>query len=265
MPTTRLVLHTPVWNRFRPLQLLVMAVATIPTLIIGGAVLAATADLLDRERMIDIALAAGENPGTFIFGMMFLATPVQWLTGRSQVRVRKYLGMVFYTLAVSNFAMFVLEEGLGASLSEPFLVAGSAAVLLATPLFLTSSRGSQRFLGMRRWRLLHRLTYVIAVLLVAHVALIGEVGFGSALIALGFIARIPAVRRRLGRRGSGRRGSGRRGSGRRSAVNRSVGDRGQLEEILIPGESLGCLGLGDSERNDLVGDTLVLGDSGGAR
>jgi DMSO/TMAO reductase YedYZ heme-binding membrane subunit len=147
--------------------------------------------------MIQLALAAGENPGMITFGAMFAASPVQWLTGRSQVRVRKYLGIMFFLLALSNAAMFVIETGVIAALSSPFLIAGTIAFALATPLFLTSSRRSQRALGMKRWRTLHKLTYVIAAALLVHVILIGDIGPGAVLITLGFIGRIPAVRRWL--------------------------------------------------------------------
>lgn len=157
--------------------------------------------------MIELALGAGENPGTFTFAAMFLASPIQWLTGRSQVRIRKLLGIVFYGLAVNNFVMFLVERridstGVMAEIGgSPMLIAGLTALLLATPLFLTSSRWSQRFLGMRRWRLLHRLTYVVAVALVVHVLLIPDIGPDTVLLALGFTARVPAVRRRLQAKG----------------------------------------------------------------
>lgn len=98
--------------------------------------------------------------------------------------------------------MFVLDEGIGRSFSQPLLVAGSLAVLTALPLFLTSTRRAQRSLGMRRWRLLHRLTYVVAAALVAHVILVGDIGLGAVLIGLGAVARIPAVRSWIEQRGS---------------------------------------------------------------
>ncbi len=184
-----------VWNGFTPLQLIVVTLATIAPLLVGGAIGAALLGVVSTEAMIDFALAAGEDPGMITFGALFLASPIQWLTGRSQVRVRKYLGIVFFLLALSNGAMFVLESGLAAVLSAPFLIAGTIALALALPLFLTSSRRSQRALGMRRWRILHKLTYVVAAALLAHVVLMGEIGLGSVLIALGFVGRIPAVRR----------------------------------------------------------------------
>lgn len=190
----------PLWNRFTPLQLLVLILATIAPLVVVGAVIAGLLDVISFEAMMNVALAAGENPGMITFGAMFIASPVQWITGRSQVRVRKYLGIVFFLLSLSNGAMFVAESGLAAAFGAPFLIAGSLALLVATPLFLTSSRSSQRTLGMKRWRLLHKATYLIAAALLVHVALIGEVGPGAVLITLGFVARIPAVRRAITRR-----------------------------------------------------------------
>ena len=192
------------WRRFTPWQLLVMAICTIPIGIIAGALAATFAGIITTEEMTELALAAGENPGMIVFGSMFLATPIQWATGRTQIRVRKYLGIVFYLLALNNGAMFLVESGTPSILSEPFLVAGTVALALATPLFATSSRWSQRQLGMSRWRLLHKLTYVIALALLSHVILIGDLGLGSALITSGFVARTRPIRRRLQHRGDAR-------------------------------------------------------------
>ncbi len=58
---------------------------------------------------------------------------------------------------------------------------------------------------MKRWRSLHKLTYVVAAALLAHVILMGEIGPGAVLITLGFIARVPAVRRWLTNRADRRR------------------------------------------------------------
>ncbi len=185
----------PRWKRLTLLQLVVVALASIAPAVIAVVVAAATAGIISEDAMVEVALAAGENPGMITFGAMFLASPVQWLTGRSQVRVRKYLGIVFYLLALSNGAMFVVERSATAMLSEPLLVAGTVALALAAPLFLTSSRLAQRSIGMKNWRILHRLTYVVAAALLAHVILIGDLGPGAALITLGFVARIPGVRR----------------------------------------------------------------------
>lgn len=189
------------------MQLLVMMLATIAPVVVVGAIAAAVLGAISVETMMVVALGAGENPGMITFGAMFLATPMQRLTGRSQIRVRKYLAIMFFLLALSNGAMFVIESGIAAAIGAPFLIAGTMALALATPLFLTSSRRSQRALGMRRWRSLHRATYLVAAALMAHVLLIGDVGPGFVLIAAGFAARIPAVADWLSERGSQRQGS----------------------------------------------------------
>ncbi len=192
------------WNRFSLVQLLVMGVSTVAPAVIVATLIAAAFGFMTVETMMTVALGAGENPGMITFGAMFLASPVQWLTGRSQVRVRKYLAIVFFLLAANNGLMFAIEHGSlaglgGAAFSAPFLVAGSLALALAVPLFSTSSRLAQRRLGLRRWQLLHRATYLVAVALLVHVAMIPDLGPGFVLITLGFIARIPMVRSRLSR------------------------------------------------------------------
>lgn len=187
----------PAGRAFSPLQLLVVALATIAPVVVASSVAAALVGLISTDTMLDVALGAGENPGMLVFAAMFLASPVQAFTGRTQVRVRKYLGIVFFLLASSNGAMFVVEQGLGESLSAPFLVAGVVALLLALPLFLTSSRRAQRTLGMGRWRTLHRLTYVVAAALLAHSVLMGEFGLGELLILVGFAARTDPAQRWL--------------------------------------------------------------------
>src|SRR5690606_5526348 len=50
---------------------------------------------------------------------------------------------------------------------RPYITVGFAAWLLLVPLAMTSTRGWMRRLG-RRWSLLHRLVYVIAILAVLH-------------------------------------------------------------------------------------------------
>lgn len=202
-------LRRPLFHRFRPLQLVVLVLASIAPLVIASSIGLALLGVLSTEALIAVALGAGENPGIITFGAMFLATPIQRFTAHSQVRVRKYLGIVFFLLALSNGAMFVLESGLGLVLSAPFLIAGTVAVALSLPLFVTSSRRVQRAMGIRRWRLLHKLTYVVAAALLAHVILVGDIGPGAVLITLGFIGRAPFVRRMLERRATRRRRSGR--------------------------------------------------------
>ncbi len=187
----------------------VVAIAAMPLVGIVLTTIAGALGIIPVGRMVDVALVLGEEPGMFVFAAMLWCTPVQWLVKRTQVPVRKMLGILFGGYAVANFVMFVVEEGLLASLSAPFLIAGTTAMLLSIPLLVTSGRWAQRTIGMKNWRKLHKLTYVIALALVLHVAFIGEIGLSGVLILAAMFARIPPVAEAIA--GLGRRL--RRGSG----------------------------------------------------
>ncbi len=53
-------------------------------------------------------------------------------------------------------------------LKRPFITVGFTAFMLLIPLVITSTAGWIRRLGGKRWQMLHRLIYVIAVLGVIH-------------------------------------------------------------------------------------------------
>ena len=174
-------------------QRVVVGAAAVPLIGIVVTVIGAALGLVSIDQMIEVSLALGEEPGMLVFAAMLWCSPVQWLVKRTQVPVRKMLGILFGGYALSNFAMFVVEQGLAASLSAPFLVAGTVAMVAALPLLLTSGRWAQRKMGMRNWRNLHKLTYVIALALVVHVALIGELTLGAGLILAALVVRVPPI------------------------------------------------------------------------
>lgn len=165
------------------------------------------------DQMLDTALALGEEPGMFVFAAMLWCSPIQWLVKRTQVPVRKLLGILFGGYAVSNFAMFVIEQGLMASLSTPFLIAGTLAMVMSIPLVLTSGRWAQRAMGMKNWRALHKLTYVIAIALVLHVVLIGEIGISGVVILAALLTRIPPISKAIESLGERVRNGSRQGTG----------------------------------------------------
>jgi len=103
-------------------------------------------------------------------------TPLRRITGwNSLLRFRRMLGLFsfFYVLLhvlsyvafdqVFNFVDIVKDIG-----KRPFITVGFAALVLITPLALTSTRAMVRRLGARRWLALHRLIYVIGPLAVLH-------------------------------------------------------------------------------------------------
>ncbi len=80
-----------------------------------------------------------------------------------------YFYAVLHLLAYSWFDMgFELGDIVKDIAKRPFILVGFSAVVLLTPLALTSFSGAMRALGGQRWQLLHRLVYAVAVLAVLH-------------------------------------------------------------------------------------------------
>lgn len=103
-------------------------------------------------------------------------TPLRTMAGLSALaRFRRMAGLfvffyaVLHLLAYSWFDMgFELADIAKDIVKRPFILVGFSAIVLLTPLALTSFNRAIRALGGRRWQALHRLVYAIAVLAVVH-------------------------------------------------------------------------------------------------
>ena len=103
--------------------------------------------------------------------MTLCITPLRRWTGWTWlIRYRRMLGLFafFYTLVhFLNYA--VLDQGLdGVAIYEdvikrPYITLGMTGLVLLIPLAITSTRGMMRRLG-KRWKKLHSLVYLIAIL-----------------------------------------------------------------------------------------------------
>lgn len=114
------------------------------------------------------------------WGLKFLLltlaiSPLRRWTGWTWLlRFRRMLGLFAYFYALLHFTVYlVLDQGLQAGLiiedilKRPYITLGVTAIVLMTPLAVTSTKGMMRRLG-RRWAKLHRLVYIVAVLGVWH-------------------------------------------------------------------------------------------------
>lgn len=130
--------------------------------------------------------AVGPDPGkelvlfTGIWSLHFLiitlaATPIKRWTGIAVVvRLRRMLGLYVWFYA-SLHLLAVLTYILGWSWSvfieefieRPYMALGITAWVMLVPLGLTSNRWMIKRLG-RRWKTLHKLIYIIAILVCAH-------------------------------------------------------------------------------------------------
>jgi methionine sulfoxide reductase heme-binding subunit len=108
--------------------------------------------------------------------LVLFVTPLRTLSKTPQLaRFRRMLGLFVYfyaslhLLAYSWFDMsFILSDIIEDIPKRPFILVGFAAFLLLTPLALTSFNKAIKTLGAKRWQMLHKAVYVIAILALLH-------------------------------------------------------------------------------------------------
>lgn len=150
--------------------------------------------------------------------IVLAVTPLRQMTGwHALARWRRMLGLYAFFYGCWHFLAFAwLDMGfdLAAIVKDigkrPFILVGTAALLLMAPLAATSFNRAIRALGAARWQALHRAVYAVAVLGVLHFFWMrsgkndfGEVGIYAVIVAalLGWRAwkrqrsRVPAVSR----------------------------------------------------------------------
>ncbi len=117
--------------------------------------------------------------GTLALVFLCLAlviTPLRWATGwGGWVAFRRALGLYAFFYSIIHLGIYIgLDRALSVSSTfheiwtRRFLQVGAAAVLLMVPLAVTSTNGMVRRLGPKRWKLIHRITYLVAALGVLH-------------------------------------------------------------------------------------------------
>jgi sulfoxide reductase heme-binding subunit YedZ len=138
-------------------------------------------------------------------------TPLRRLTGQnSLLRLRRMLGLFTFFYACLHFLTFLwfdhffdLADMVRDILKRPFIAMGFSAFVLLVPLALTSNDVMVRKLG-RRWMVLHRLIYVIAVFSMLHFWWMraGKNNFAEPLIMGAIVAVLLVLRLIRGRRDS---------------------------------------------------------------
>jgi sulfoxide reductase heme-binding subunit YedZ len=108
--------------------------------------------------------------------LVLAITPLRELTATpALLRFRRVLGVgtfVYASLHMLCYAWF--DQGLEWDdiwrdiLKRPFIWLGFSAWVLMLPLALTSFNRAIRYLGVKRWQILHRAVYAVAVLAVLH-------------------------------------------------------------------------------------------------
>ena len=108
--------------------------------------------------------------------VVLAVTPLRVITGwNALARLRRMLGLfVFFYACLHMLCYSWLDMGLdvGDIASDipkrPFILVGFTALLILSLLAATSFNRAIRLLGAKRWQLLHRGVYVVAVLAILH-------------------------------------------------------------------------------------------------
>jgi methionine sulfoxide reductase heme-binding subunit len=108
--------------------------------------------------------------------LSLVPTPARAILGLAwPIRIRRMLGLFAFSYGLLHVTFYVgVDQGLDLGLvaedvtKRGFQAVGMTALLLLAPLAVTSTDGWVRRLGYARWKKLHRLVYVAAILGVVH-------------------------------------------------------------------------------------------------
>jgi len=148
------------------------ALCAVPALVLlvaglGDALGANPAERLIRE--------TGEWSLRFLW-LTLLITPLRDVAGLpGLLRFRRALGVTAFVYAALHFLAYAwLDKSLLVAdimadvFKRNFILVGMVALLLMLPLALTSFNAAIRAIGGRRWQMLHKLAYVVALLGLLH-------------------------------------------------------------------------------------------------
>ena len=141
------------------------------------------------------------------WGLRFLVatlalTPIRLLFGWNVVlRFRRMLGLFAFFYAFMHLStylvldqFFVWEDIIEDIIKRPYITLGVGGFLCMLPLALTSTRAAITRLGGKRWRQLHRLSYVAGVLGGVHFLWLVKADHREPLIYLGLLLLLFLIR-----------------------------------------------------------------------
>ncbi len=114
---------------------------------------------------------------TLVFLLITLSiTPLRNLSGWSWlIKLRRMAGLFAFFYALLHFITYIwLDQFFDLSsiykdvIKRPFITIGFAAFIMLIPLAMTSTNAMIKRIGGKRWQMLHRLVYLIAIFAVLH-------------------------------------------------------------------------------------------------
>ncbi len=134
--------------------------------------------------------------------LSLLITPLKMWTGwGGWLAFRRALGLYGFFYAVLHAVIYVAFDRAGnisSTLHEfatrRYLQVGGTAVLLMIPLAITSTNTMLKRMGAKRWKRLHRLTYLVAILGVLHFYMLVKSDVREPLVYAACLAALLGVR-----------------------------------------------------------------------
>jgi sulfoxide reductase heme-binding subunit YedZ len=153
----------------KPLLWLVCAVPVI------GLVIGAFTDQLGANPAETLIHETGQWALRFLW-LTLAVSPLRELASlHALVRYRRALGVTTFVYALLHLLCyawldkgFVIDDIVRDVIKRNFILVGMAAFVLMTPLALTSFNRAIRAMGGKRWQMLHKLVYAIALLGLFH-------------------------------------------------------------------------------------------------
>ena len=114
---------------------------------------------------------------TLVFLLITLSiTPLRKLSGWSWlIKLRRMAGLFAFFYALLHFTTYIwLDQFFDLNsiykdvIKRPFITIGFSAFIMLIPLAITSTNAMMRKLGGKRWQMLHRLIYLVAIFGVLH-------------------------------------------------------------------------------------------------
>jgi len=165
-------------HRARPLLLhpaakpLLFALCLLP---LAWLVYGAAADLLGANPAEKLIRATGDWTLRFLCITLAITPVRRWAKQPALARMRRMLGLFTFFYGCLHFLCygwldmgFVLNDIARDIAKRPFILVGTSALLLMTPLALTSFNRAIKALGAVRWQALHRAVYAVALLGLLH-------------------------------------------------------------------------------------------------
>lgn len=109
-----------------------------------------------------------------------MITPIRDLFDIHLVKFRRAIGLVAFFFALLHFLVWlvldvqILSQIWADILKRPYITVGFVGFLILIPLAMTSNNLSIRKLGPKRWRRLHQLSYLAAILAVVHFLMLAK-------------------------------------------------------------------------------------------